>query len=134
MIWSDQTHGYTATDCPDLGRPCPAAERMITRLAAALTQARPLTQEDFEITGNTVLDGCPKSCPAQFAASHDRIRIYCGVEAQTPRAGLDRFADAMFSPGDSGFAATTAKARPCALIEAIPNPAHAQAATQVPLG
>ncbi|WP_264211093.1 hypothetical protein [Leisingera thetidis] len=131
MIWTDQTHFYAATDCKYLGRPCPAAERMIAKLAEAMTRAKPLTQEDFEITGTTALDGCPRTCPAQFAASHDRIRLYCGVGGEAPREGLDRFADAILSRGGTGFAASKLDARPCALMEALPKTAEARQAEQM---
>ncbi|EBA15911.1 hypothetical protein RSK20926_04847 [Roseobacter sp. SK209-2-6] len=130
-MWTDQTHFYAATDCKYLGRPCPAAQRMIAKLAEAITKAKPLTQEDFEITGTSALDGCPRNCPAQFAASHDRIRLYCGVGEEAPRAGLDQFADAILSRDGKGFAADALKTRPCALMEALPKTAEARQAEQM---
>ena len=133
MIWTDRTHVYAATDCKFLGRPCPAAQRMVAKLAQAMATARPLTQDDFEIAGTTRLDGCPRACPAQFLASHDRIRIYAGVDEDAPREGLERFADAILGPinGDTaaglGLAAATLTTRPCALIEALPRTSQPQA-------
>ena len=73
------THDFVATTCLHLGRPCPAAERMLRALADALAQARGVTREDFEMTGESQLDGCEKACPARFAARHDRIRVFCDV-------------------------------------------------------
>ncbi|MBY6140795.1 hypothetical protein KUV26_15245 [Leisingera daeponensis] len=131
MMWTDKTHFYAATDCKHLGKPCPAAERMIAKLAEAMTKAKPLTQEDFEITGTTALDGCPRNCPAQFAASHDRIRLFCGVGEDAPREGLDRFADAILSREGTGFAASSLNARPCALMEALPKTDEARQAEQM---
>ncbi|KIC21574.1 hypothetical protein [Leisingera sp. ANG-Vp] len=131
MIWTDQTHFYAATDCKHLGRPCPAAERMIAKLAEAMTKAKPLTQEDFEITGTSALDGCSRNCPAQFVASHDRIRLYCGVGEDAPREGLDQFADAILNRDGKGFAAGALKSRPCALMEALPKTAEARQAEQM---
>ncbi|KIC11952.1 hypothetical protein RA19_04820 [Leisingera sp. ANG-M1] len=131
MIWTDQTHFFAATDCKHLGRPCPAAERMIAKLAEAMTKAKPLTQEDFEITGTSALDGCPRKCPAQFVASHDRIRLYCGVGEDAPREGLDQFADAILNRDGKGFAAGALKSRPCALMEALPKSAEARQAEQM---
>ncbi|WP_255731316.1 hypothetical protein [Phaeobacter sp. B1627] len=96
------THDFVATTCLHLGRPCPAAERMLRALAGALDKARTVTREDFEITGESRLDGCEKACPARFAARHDRIRVYCDVAATTDMAALDRFADAMLAPEAPG--------------------------------
>ena len=39
MMWTDTTHFYAATDCKYLGRPCPAAERMIGKLAEKMNDA-----------------------------------------------------------------------------------------------
>lgn len=132
MMWTDKTHVYAATDCKYLGKPCPAAQRMVAKLAEALSAARPLTEDDFEITGSTRLEGCPRACPAQFAASHERIRIYAGVDDSAPPAELDRFADAILGPlsaagSTGGLAAATLKTRPCALVEALPRTAEQQA-------
>lgn len=139
MMWTDKTHVYAATDCKYLGKPCPAAQRMVAKLAEALSAAKPLTEDDFEIAGSTRLEGCPRACPAQFVASHERIRIYAGVEDSAPRAELDRFADAILGPSatanaaaglvTAGLVAATLKTRPCALVEALPK-TTAQPASQ----
>ena len=92
------THDIVATTCLHLGRPCPAAERMLRALAGALDKARSVTRDDFEITGESRLDGCEKACPARFTARHDRIRVFCDVASATDMAALDRFADTMLSP------------------------------------
>ncbi len=106
MHQTDQkTHDIVATTCLYLGRPCPAAERMLLALAGALNQARAVTRADFEITGDSQLDGCEKACPARFAARHDRIRVFCDVTTSADTADLDRFADAMLSTGLDGLSA-----------------------------
>lgn len=115
------THDFVATTCMHLGRPCPAAERMLRALAGALDKARHVTQEDFEITGDSQLDGCEKACPARFAARHDRIRVFCDVAPATETADLDRFADAMLSPVLAGVGLTSAEAMPRAFGEARPR-------------
>ncbi|NIZ14159.1 hypothetical protein [Phaeobacter sp. HF9A] len=112
------THDFVATTCLHLGRPCPAAERMLRALAGALDQARGMTQEDFEITGESLLDGCEKACPARFAASHHRIRVFCDVSPTTETETLDRFADAMLSPEMMSFASAAREEMPRAFGEA----------------
>ena len=115
------THDFVATTCLHLGRPCPAAERMLRALAGALDKARHVTQEDFEIIGDSQLDGCEKACPARFAARHDRIRVFCDVAPATETAALDRFADAMLSPALDSFGLASAEAMPRAFGEARPR-------------
>ncbi|MGR3760585.1 hypothetical protein ACUXV3_10710 [Roseobacteraceae bacterium NS-SX3] len=121
MIWTDKTHVFAATHCRHLGRPCPAAERLLTRLAASMAAAEPVTQEDFEVAGESRLEGCGRPCTAQFAASHSRVRLYCGVSAGADRAALDRFADALLSPDGTALPSARAGERPCALAEALPH-------------
>ena len=116
----EQTHDFVATTCLHLGRPCPAAERMLRALAGALDRARGVTQEDFEISGESQLDGCEKACPARFAASHDRIRVFCDVSATTETETLDRFADAMLSPDMIALHASSSAEVPRAFGEARP--------------
>ncbi|MFW8635392.1 hypothetical protein [Cribrihabitans pelagius] len=132
MIWTDKTHFYAATTCLHLGRPCPAAEQMVAKLAEAMTRAKPLTQADFSISGSTALEGCAKGCPARFAASHEGIRVFCGADEDADPAELDRYADAMFRRGGSAFtAAQGGSCRPCALVEALPKPAEARDAERM---
>ncbi len=117
---TELTHDFVATTCMHLGRPCPAAERMLRALAGALAHARDVTCEDFEMTGESQLDGCEKACPARFAARHDRIRVFCDVTASTETATLDRFADAMLSLDGTFPAATALTDMPRAFGEARP--------------
>jgi len=121
MIWTDKTHNFAATTCKHLGRPCPAAVRMVGKLAEAMTKAAPMTAEDFEICGHTTLDGCTRKCPAQFISGHDRIRIYCGVDDSADRDGLERFADAILASDGSGFSSSSLREYPCALAEGLPQ-------------
>jgi len=128
----EQTHDFVATTCMHLGRPCPAAERMLRALAGALDRARAVTRDDFEISGDSQLDGCEKACPARFAASHDRIRVFCDVSASTETETLDRFADAMLSPDMADLPARSAAEVPRAFGEARPL-SLTRAETSVPM-
>ncbi|MFV1490939.1 hypothetical protein VWX97_09845 [Phaeobacter sp. JH18-32] len=120
MNWTDTTHGYSLSTCQHLGQPCPAAERMIARLAAAMGQAKAVTTEDFEIAGTCELTACDRPCEARFAARHDRIRIYCGVSQEADLAGLDRFADALFLPSADSLPLAKLPDYPCGLAQAVP--------------
>jgi len=120
MSKTETTHDFVATTCLHLGRPCPAAERMLRALAGALDKARGVTREDFEISGESQLDGCEKACPARFAASHDRIRVFCDVTPATETETLDRFADAMLSPDVMHVGAASVAEMPRAFGEARP--------------
>lgn len=122
MAKMDQTHHFSETTCTHLGAPCPALAKMLQALARALSQARPVTQDDFEICGQSTLDGCPRQCPARFFATHDRIRVFCDVSATAARGPLDQFADTLLSPTSEGFPASQIQEYPCALGEALPKP------------
>ncbi|WP_293577614.1 hypothetical protein [Phaeobacter sp.] len=126
MNWTDTTHSYSLSTCMHLGRPCPAAERMIARLSSAMMQARSSTQDDFEITGTCQLDTrdakCPASCPAIFVASHDRIRVFGGVAQTDDQTELNRFADALFDPEAAPMVSTDTMSLPCSLAQAVPLP------------
>lgn len=124
MTILDQTHQFSETTCTHLGGPCPAMARMLRALATALDKARPVTEGDFEICGESILDGCPRQCPARFFATHDRIRVFCDVSPKADRGTLDLFADALLSPTSLGFPADQISAYPCALGEALPRPTH----------
>ncbi|WP_416367755.1 hypothetical protein [Tritonibacter mobilis] len=114
------THEFVSTTCLHLGRPCPAAQRMLAALAKALDSARGLTKDDFEISGESRLDGCEKACPARFAANHARIRVFCDVQATTKTETLDRFADAMLSADGGSAHGTSSADMPRAFGEARP--------------
>lgn len=115
-----RSHEFVSTTCMHLGRPCPAAQRMLKALAQALDSARPLTQDDFEISGESRLDGCEKACPARFAANHSRIRVFCDVTSSTKTETLDRFADAMLSSDANTMSSTCVSEIPRAFGEARP--------------
>jgi len=123
MFWADKTHFYSATDCLHTGSPCPAAVRLINKLSEALSKAETVTTANFEITGQTRLPGCHKNCQSQYCASHELIRVFCGVTETADRQQLDDFADAVFSVGNSGHIIGQMQERPCALAQANPNPA-----------
>ncbi|GAA6193407.1 hypothetical protein [Phaeobacter sp. NW0010-22] len=121
MTKISHTQSLMATTCKHTGKTCPALSRMAEKLAQAMEAARPMTAEDFEIAGNSVLKHCPQHCPAYFHASHDRIRIFAGIAEGANTIALDQMADAMFDAGHkSGFAATQQKA-PCAMVEIRPQ-------------
>lgn len=121
MTKIDQTHHFSETTCTHIGSPCPAMGEMLRALAGALNTARLVTDEDFEICGESSLNGCPRQCPARFFATHDRIRVFCDVNAEADQSKLDLFADALLSPRSMGFPATQVTAYPCALGEAVPK-------------
>lgn len=125
MIWKNDTHLLMATTCQNTGETCPALMRMAEKLTQAMTTAKPMTTEDFEIEGNSSLIHCPKACPARFQASHGRIRIFCGVDDQADMAKLNLFADAMLSSEGSAFVPVGGPT-PCAMVEALPS-AHSKA-------
>mgnify|MGYP006999719756 CR=1 FL=1 len=120
MNWTDTTHRYSLSNCQYLGRPCPAAERMLSRLTTALGQARTVTTDNFEIAGNCELTACDRPCQARFSASHDRIRIYCGISPEADQGSLDQFADALFCQGADSRPITRLPEYPCGLAQALP--------------
>ena len=132
MIWKTNSHLFTATVCQHTGETCPAVQRMAEKLSQAMVASKPMTSDDFEIEGNSVLKHCPMECPARFTASHDRIRIFCGVTPEAETDDLNRFADALFDPHPQPMAAGIYH-RPCAMAEAVPNGAVAQAAQHAAL-
>jgi len=123
MIWKTASHLFTATVCQKTGATCPAVQEMAEKLSQAMVASRNVTDEDFEIEGNSVLKHCPQECPARFVASHDRIRIFCGVTPAADTEDLNRFANALFDPHPCAMTAGTFE-RPCALAEAVPTPAQ----------
>lgn len=125
--FSQETHSFALSDCMHLGRPCPAANRMLRTLATAVATARSATEDGFEVTGESELQGCDRSCRACFQAGHDRIRVFCGIEGNADLADLNRFADAMLSPKPTPYHGQSA---PRSFGEARPltNAAEAQMA------
>lgn len=124
MTKIDQTHFFSETICTHTNSPCPAMGKMLRALAGALDKARPTTQEDFEISGESRLDGCSRQCAARFFASHERIRVFCDVNAEADQNRLDQFADMLLSPTSSGLPASGLNPYPCALGEALHRPVH----------
>ncbi|MQQ09162.1 hypothetical protein GFB49_11905 [Epibacterium sp. SM1979] len=121
MIWTGETHEMAATHCPKLGRPCPAALEMLQALSAAMTQAKPVTQDDFEMTGHSTLKACGAGCQARFVASHAQIRVFCDVSDSAEQKVLDQLADAMFSNDlIPSIARPSSDHLPCAVAQALP--------------
>ena len=127
MIWKTNSHLFTATVCQHTGETCPAVQRMVEKLSQAMVASKPMTSDDFEIEGNSVLKHCPMECPARFTASHDRIRIFCGVTPEAETDDLNRFADTLFDLHPRPLAAGTFQ-RPCAIAEAVPTDTVTQTA------
>lgn len=127
MIWKTNSHLFTTTVCQHTGKTCSAVQRMAEKLSQAMVASKPITSDDFEIEGNSVLKHCPMECPARFTASHDRIRIFCGVTPEAKTDDLNRLADALFDPHPGPVAAGEFQ-RPCAMAEAVSHDAVAQAA------
>lgn len=120
MIWTTQTHELAVTTCQHSGIACPAVGRMLKALSQALLSARQTTQDDFEVIGESTLDGCSRQCRARFFASHDRIRVFCDVASAADRADLDRFANAILCPEGPAILVKTVADLPCAIGQAIP--------------
>lgn len=116
---TEQTHHFSQSICMHHGAPCPALARMLTALAGAVDKARPVTTAEFELCGESLLDGCARHCPARFIATHDRIRVFCDVTDTTETQALDRFADSLFQPNSPAFSAAKLERRPCAMGEAL---------------
>lgn len=115
------THHISQSICMHLGKPCPAVARMLSALASALHRARPVTADEFELCGESLLDGCARHCPARFIASHARIRVFCDVTDASETEALNLFADTLFHPNSPAFAATKLEQHPCAMGQALPS-------------
>lgn len=120
MIWADKTHSYSATVCRHTGKTCPAAARMMRKLAAAMAAAKPMTEDDFEISGTADLAGCPRQCAAIYEASHCGIRLFAGVEKNADTAALNRLADALLDPDGRPLPGSARTTVPCAMLDAKP--------------
>ncbi|MEM7317551.1 MAG: hypothetical protein AAF408_00870 [Pseudomonadota bacterium] len=120
MIWTTKTHSYASTVCRHSGEPCPALARLAEKLADALMQARPATTDDFTIEGSVKLPQGQTDCTARFCASHDRIRIFCGVDSEAELGWLDRLADALFSHGETACLPSGGPI-PSAMVEVLPR-------------
>ncbi|MCG6559969.1 hypothetical protein MB818_17295 [Ruegeria sp. 1NDH52C] len=129
MIWTTRTHEFAATLCRRTGRPCPALSALAENLARALRQAEPMTDAGFAIEGHCEMPPCGAGCMARYAASHSRIRVFCGVDEDTALSHLNRFADALMTPDGAGFAAGLGPV-PCAMAEARPRCVHSAATAQ----
>ena len=129
MIWTKDNYNYAATNCLHTGTTCPVALRMLDNLTRAFSAASKATTPFFETTGHTQLTGCDRDCVAQYTASHDRIRIHCGVSETADIQQLDRFADAIFTAGPYGKTIGQCSERPCAVVQAravMPNTPQAR--------
>ena len=116
-----ETHYFSQSICMHQGAPCPALARMLTALAGAVNKARPVTAPEFEMCGESLLDGCARHCPARFIATHDRIRVFCDVSEETDTKSLDLFADSLFQAGAGSPSTVALSPPPCAMGEAIPK-------------
>lgn len=129
MIWTTQTHEFAATLCRRTGRPCPALSGLAENLTRALRRAEPMTDAAFEIEGHCEMPPCGAGCLARYAASHSRVRVFCGVDEDTALPHLHRFADALLGVEGAGFAAGSGPV-PCAMVEARAHAAQVSAPVQ----
>lgn len=125
MNWTNPSHSCAATYCITLGRPCPAAQRMLNALSASMNQAKAVTEEHFEISGEASLSACEAGCMARFIASHSRIRLFCDVPKSADQTALDQFADACFGDHIHQLYPTHSTPPPRALAQAHPLEAAA---------
>ncbi|WP_083100612.1 hypothetical protein [Pseudophaeobacter leonis] len=124
MTQADDSDHLSQTTCMHLGAPCPALTKMLQTLAHALSKARTVTDADFEVSGDSVLGGCARHCPARFVATHDRVRVFCDVTPAADTAELDLFADTLLMTAGPGSPTTGITQRPCAFGEVRPQPRH----------
>lgn len=118
MIWTTNTHSFSATLCQKTGKPCPVARQMMLNLARAMNKAEGVTAADFELTGTIRLQGCAAGCEARYVADHARISLFCDIARDASQSQLDRFADAMFSVESTGLVPATGRTCPSAMIQA----------------
>lgn len=129
MIWTNKTHDCAATHCTKLGRPCPAAMRMLKALSASMATAKGITEENFQMTGQAALNACAEGCMARFVASHDRIRVFCDVDKTANQSDLDLFADIMLcDTSPTAVALAPLPVRPRALAQALSHPVQTHSA------
>lgn len=120
MIWKTKTHLISSTVCNRTGQPCPALAELADNLTRAMNAVKPTTTQDFEIEGDVVLNGCSVECSARFRASHEQLRVFCGVSPEAEIDMLDKFADALFSSEGPALVARRNETHPCAMVEATP--------------
>lgn len=97
---NESNQDLIATHCCRTGRQCHAALNLARKLSSAGKLACS-TQPDFEMTGESRLDGCPLSCIARFALSQQGVELYCGAEPDDDLDDLATFANGFVDGGDS---------------------------------
>ncbi|MEM9440256.1 MAG: hypothetical protein AAGA73_07420 [Pseudomonadota bacterium] len=123
MIWSDDTHVFTCTNCRHLGAPCADATVLAQKLVNAVRRASPFTAKDFEVTGHGRLEGCARTCQARFVASKSHVSIYGDIGADDDLASLASFANSFFESGRHETITLPAglDRMPCEMIRAVPK-------------
>ena len=123
MIWSDNIHIFTCTNCRPLGAPCADAAVLARKLVEAVRRASPFTAPDFEVTGHGRLEGCARTCPARFVASKAHVAIYGDVGANADLASFASFAASFFESGQHETIELPAglDRTPCEMVRAIPK-------------
>lgn len=121
MIWTTDTHRFTATLCRRTGKPCAVLSALAQNLSHAMSKAEQATGPDFEIEGEVTLPTCPGDCRALYAASHRRIRVFCGVSGAADTSWLNRMADALMDPRGQVLTAD-GHTSACAFAEAVRAP------------
>ncbi len=118
MIWKTKTHEFTATVCQRTGKPCPALAQMARALTQAMSTARPVTTDEFQVEGSSELSHCPDGCTARFRAHPDQVRVFCGTDPEVETDRLDDYADMMFGSTFSTLPSSLLANPPCAMLEA----------------
>lgn len=71
---------HQSTLCMATGAPCSAAERMVRELASSMAMASPFVTPAFELRACGRLEGCERGCTAEFCATVECVRIFCGIQ------------------------------------------------------
>ncbi|WP_171103715.1 hypothetical protein [Ruegeria sp. HKCCD7255] len=132
MIWNTKTHQFSATLCQRTGKPCPALAQLARAIAQAMSTAKPVTTDGFEVDGHAQLTHCAKGCTARYLARPKQVRIFCDADPRTENETLEQFADLMFSCKVTSMPADALVKAPCAMLQVTTNaaPVAVQAAEQ----
>lgn len=110
--------GIACTVCRFGGGECAAALHLARHLLRADALAR-ATVPEFEITGETRLAGCARTCGARFRLSPGGVELFCGAAPDADMASLSAFA-AAFLAGDATALAHPPCPPPLAFAVSVP--------------
>ncbi len=111
-----------STVCAVTGRTCAEAERFAGQLANSISVVLPFVRPTFEFAGYGRLEGCAAGCGSRFVADRKRVRLFCGVEADSDACTLADLADATFAEDVAAAARLARKSAgdrvaPCTIVE-----------------